>query len=106
MLKRFSLLCLTPLLFLAAPSSQAADGQICYSSFLTSNTAAGFGTTVYPQLTNDTKFSCKSGVQLTLGQLVARGWKISSLMPMAFSQTINSNGTGSSSTRFMLVITI
>lgn len=106
MLKRLSLLCLTPLLFLAAPSSQAADGQICYSTFLTTQNSAGFGTTVYPQLTNDTKFTCKSGVQLTLGQLVARGWKVSSLMPMVFSQTINSNGTGSSSSRYMLVITI
>lgn len=105
MLKRIATLC-TPLLLLASATANAADGQICYSTFFVQNMTGGFGTSVTPQLTNETKFSCKSGVQLTLPQLVVRGWKVTSLAPMVYSTTINADGTSSIATRWMLVITI
>lgn len=105
MLKRTAALLLPLLMFASAPSN-AADGQICYSSFFVENYDGGFGTRVSPQLANETKFTCRSGVQLTLPQLVARGWKVTSLAPIVYSTTTRADGSVSIATRWMLVVTI
>jgi len=105
MLKRTAALFL-PLLMFASATSNAADGQICYSSFFVENLSGAFGTRVSPQLANETKFSCRSGVQLTLPQLVARGWKVTTLGPVVYSTTTRPDGSASVATRWMLVVTI
>jgi len=70
---------------LCSPTARAADAQICYSPHVAVVTTGGFGTTLYPQATNNTLFACRSGVQFTIGQLAARGWKIVMLTPTVYS---------------------
>lgn len=86
--------------------ARAADGAICYSTpvFIT-NLSSGFGTTNFPQLSNTTKFSCNTSIPVsTITELSRAGWIIVSAAPAAYSNTINSNGTGNSKTRIMLIV--
>ncbi|MCW5580895.1 MAG: hypothetical protein KIS72_06130 [Luteimonas sp.] len=88
---------------LCASAANAADAQICYSGNVSTTAGGGFGTIVYPQVTNSTLFTCRSGVQFTIGQLAGRGWKIVSLAPVVYSvQTSEAGAT--TVQRFQLII--
>lgn len=76
---------------LTPATALAADAIICYSpdQVLPSNTT---GTVNYPQVTNATKFTCRTEVAYTLPQLAQRGWTIGQLVPVLHSITFGSTG--------------
>ena len=85
-------------------TAHAADGAVCYSSVLTTNSAGGFGTTNYPQIDNNTKFTCaNSQFQYTIRQLSQAGWIIDNMSPIVLSTTMSAEG---SSTQIRWMITI
>lgn len=85
--------------------ARAADGAICYSAVFTQTSSGGFGTTSYPQLDNNTKFTCANpAYQYTMRQLAQGGWTISNLSPTMLSSTMSSNGSVTTQTRYMLTI--
>lgn len=103
-MRRFFLMASAVVGFTFAGTAAAADGMVCYSTPLVVTQAAGFGTTNYPQLDNVTKFTCRTATQYTFRQLMAKGYKVESLMPVVQSVTIASTGSSSTTTRYMLVV--
>lgn len=103
-MRRFCLVAVVLAGFTMTGAAAAADGMVCYSTPLITNQVAGFGTTNYPQLDNTTKFACRTPTQYTFRQLMAKGYKVESLMPVVQSVTIASTGASSTTTRYMLVV--
>ncbi len=91
-------------LLLSPTAAIAADGGVCFSSILTQTGTSGYGTTAYPQMTNATTFTCFTTTPYTIRQLSALGWIISSVQPVAYSTTLNTNGTYTSKSRIMLIL--
>ncbi len=73
----------------ACPASYAADGAICFSETLThtqtQSTSSPDANTTYPQITNNTRFTCRSAVSYTMGQLMQMGWVVDSMSPVSLS---------------------
>lgn len=97
---------LAAVLALAAPNTaKAADGAICYSDVLTQTGTAGFGTTNFPQLENNTKFACANpNFKYTIRELSQGGWIIDNLGPVGLSTTTSPDGTVIVRSRWMLTI--
>lgn len=91
---------------LASTSAFAADGMLCFSTVFSVPVASGFGTTSYPLLSNSTKFRCgaETTYTRTITSLSQGGWIIDNIMPEAVSSTVNSDGTGTSRSRYVLTI--
>lgn len=89
-------------------AAQAADGSFCYSSVFTSTSSSASTTTNFPQLTNDTKFTCANpAFQYTMRQLSQAGWIIDNVGSTILSTTTTVNGsnvTVTTQTRYLLTI--
>lgn len=87
------------LLAAAALPAAAADVVVCYGPLETAPTGTT-GTQYYPQLTNNTRFTCRaSGVTYTMQQLVQNGWKLNQVVPVMHSTVYQANGYPVSRTR-------
>lgn len=82
----------------------AADGAICFSAPITMTASGGVpSTTNYPQLTNNHKFYCPGGA-FTFKQLSQAGWIIQLPVPVISQTTVSSNGTVTTTSRWMIAI--
>jgi hypothetical protein len=84
--------------------AHAADGYVCYSKLFYQTSTPGYGTNVYPQVSNSTTFKCWSSTGYTMHQLSQSGWTIVQMAPVVYSMTASSDGTLVSRTRYQLVI--
>jgi len=82
----------------------AADGYVCYSNLFYQTSTSGYGTQIYPQMSNSTTFKCWSATGYTVHQLSQSGWTIVQMAPVMYSTTVSSDGTVVSRTRYQLVI--
>lgn len=75
-------------------TSHAADGTICFSPILThtqtSNTTGNYSTT-FPQIDNNTRFTCRTSTGYTLGQLMQQGWILDNMLPVAYASSASTN---------------
>lgn len=87
---------------LAPATALAGDAIICYSSVQIMPSGMT-GTVSYPQVTNGTKFTCRTGVAYTLRQLAQRGWEVGQLVPVVYSVTY-SGATSTQRVRQQLIV--
>ena len=89
-------------------AAHAADGSFCYSTTFTTTTSSASATTTYPQLTNDTKFTCANpAFQYTMRQLSQAGWIIDNVGQTILSTTSTISGSNAivtTQTRYLLTI--
>lgn len=80
------------LLAATALPAAAADTVVCYGPLENSPTGST-GTQNFPQLTNATRFTCRtSGVTYTLQQMAQKGFKLNQMVPVVHSIVYQSNG--------------
>lgn len=93
-------------------TSRAADGVLCFSSMLThTQTVDGTGnySTTFPQISNTTKYTCRTTTAYTLSQFMQQGWIVDSMVPIVYSsaQSVNTTtgtGTATTKTRWQVVL--
>ena len=87
---------------IAPTTALAGDAIICYGPIETTPNSTT-GTVNYPQVTNATKFTCRTTVGYTLAQLAQLGWTIGQMVPVMHSMTYSSTGA-TQRTRQQLII--